>query len=88
MFPWEEKEQIKWQLAESLIWVIWQDLLKTKDWKGRVLATELLVNNSSISNMIRKWITHQINSSIETWASDWMYTMQSCLDKLKNEWKI
>lgn len=88
MFPWDEKDQIKSQLSDSLIWVIWQDLLKTKDWKGRTLATELLVNNTSISNMIRKGVLHQIDSAIETWAADWMYTMKSCLDKLKNEWKI
>jgi len=88
MFPGEEKDQIKVQLSESLIWVIWQDLIKTKDWEGIVLATELLVNNSSISNMIRKWVTHQINSAIETWASDGMYTMKTCLNNLKIEWII
>jgi twitching motility protein PilT len=55
MFPWDEKDQIRAQLSDSLIWVIWQDLIKSKDWKGRVLASELLVNNTSISNMIRKW---------------------------------
>ncbi len=88
MFPWDEKEQIKSQLAESLVWVVWQDLIKTKDGKGRVLATELLVNNSTISNMVRKWVTHQINSAIETWGSDWMYTMKTCLSNLKNKWII
>ena len=88
MFPWEEKDQIRWQLSDSLVWVIWQDLIKTKDWKKRVLATELLVNNTSIANMIRKWVVHQIDSAIETWAADWMYTMKSCLDKLIEEWII
>jgi len=88
MFPGDEKEQIRAQLAESLVWVIWQDLIKTKDKQGRVLATELLVNNSSISNMIRKWVTHQIDTAIETWWADWMYTMNTCLNNLKNEWII
>ena len=88
MFPAEDKENIRWQLSDSLIWVIWQDLIKTKDWKGRVLASELLVNNTSISNMIRKGIVHQIGSSIETGAWDWMYTMESCLLNLKDKWLI
>jgi twitching motility protein PilT len=88
MFPWDEKEQIKSQLADSLIWVIWQDLIKTKDWKWRILASELLVNNTSIANMIRKWLLHQIDWAIETWASDWMYTMNMYLEKLKKEGKI
>lgn len=88
MFPWDEKDQIKWQLAESLIWVIWQDLIKTKWWKGRTLATELLINNSNISNMIRKWNMHQINWAIETGWSDWMHTMKNSLDVLKEKWLI
>lgn len=88
MFPWDEKEYIRSQLADSLVWIIWQDLLKTKDWKWRVLATELLVNNTSISNMIRKWVLHQIDGSVETGMSDWMHTMKSSLEKLKEKWLI
>lgn len=88
MFPWDEKDQIKWQLADSLLGVIWQDLIMKKDKKNRVLATELLINNTGVSNMIRKWIVHQINWAIETWSSDWMYTMSSCLLNLKNKWII
>lgn len=88
MFPWEEKEYIRAQLSVSLLWVIWQDLLKTKDWKARVLSSELLVNNSSISNMIRKWDIHQIPWVLETWAKDWMYTMDHNLKKLREAWFI
>ena len=89
MFNSDEKEQIKAQLSESLVWVVWQELLKTKDWKGRVLATEVLVNNTAVSNMIRKWLTHQIDSAMETWwTSDWMITMEKSLDNLKQQWLI
>lgn len=88
MFPWDEKEYIRAQLSDSLIWIIWQDLIKTKDWKGRVLATELLVNNTNISNMIRKWTIHQIDWAMETWMNDWMHTMEHSLEKLTKEWKI
>jgi len=88
MFPWDEKENIKSQLSDSLIWVVWQDLIKTKDKKSRVLATELLVNNTSIANMIRKWVLHQIDGVIETWSADGMHTMKSSLDKLKEQWLI
>ena len=88
MFPWDEKEQIKSQLASSLIWIIWQDLIKTKDQKGRVLAQEILVNTWAVQNMIRKWLTHQIKSAIETWSWDWMVTMEESLSTLKNKWLI
>ncbi|MFK7780134.1 MAG: PilT/PilU family type 4a pilus ATPase [Candidatus Gracilibacteria bacterium] len=85
MFPGDEKEQIQSQLAESLIGIIWQDLIKTKDGKGRVLATELLVNNSSISNMIRKGVIHQIDSAIETGAADGMITMDNSILNLEKK---
>ena len=88
MFPAWEKDQVKAQLSESLIWVVWQKLLKTADWKGRVLAAEVLVNNTSISNLIRKWDTHQINWVIETSAWEWMINMRRTLEKLYEEWKI
>ena len=82
MFPWDEKEQIRQQLSESLKWLVWQKLLKTKDGKSRVPATEILVNNTSVSNMIRKDVTHQIDNAIETWAEDWMLSMKKSLEKL------
>ncbi len=84
MFPVEEKDYIRAQLAWSLLWVLWQNLLKSKDWNWRVLATEFLVNNSSISNMIRRWEIHQINWAMETWWKEfWMYTMEKCLIRLQ-----
>ena len=88
MFPWEEKEYIRAQLSVSLLWVIWQQLIKSKDWKSRILSTELLVNNSSISNMIRKWDIHQIPGALETGWKDWMYTMQHNLERLREAWLI
>jgi len=88
MFPAWEKDQVKAQLSESLIWVVWQKLLKTKDGKSRVLAAEVMVNNTSISNLIRKWDVHQINWVIETSAQEWMINMRRTLEKLYEEWKI
>lgn len=82
MFPWDEKNQIRQQLSESLRWVIWQILLKTADGEGRVPACEVLVNNSEVANMIRKENVHQINNAIETWAKDGMINMKKSLEKL------
>lgn len=82
MFPWDEKNQIRQQLSESLRGVIWQILLKTADGNGRVPACEVLVNNSEVANMIRKENVHQINNAIETWANDWMINMKKSLEKL------
>jgi len=82
MFPWDEKNQIKQQLSESLIWVVWQMLLKNKDWSWRVVASEVLVNNTQVANIIRKNATHQIQNAIETWFEDWMITMKKSLESL------
>ena len=82
MYPSDERDQIRQQLSESLIWVVWQDLLKKSTWEGRVLAVEILVNNTWIQNMIRKGNTHQIDWAIETWAQEWMITMNKFLEYL------
>jgi twitching motility protein PilT len=88
MFPSEEKSQIKAQLSNSLIWIIWQDLIKQSDNKWRILAYELLVNNTSIANMIRKEMTHQINWVIETSMKEWMVPMKKSLEYLYHKWLI
>ena len=88
MFPGDEKEIIKQQLSESLLWVVWQQLLKTSDWTSRVAATEVMFNNTSIANMIRKDQTHQIPNAIETWKDNWMITMKESLNDLFWKWLI
>jgi len=87
MFPWDEKDQIRAQLSESLLGVIWQDLLKKK-WGGRVAATEILVNTTGIANMIRDNHIHQIDSAIETGKSSWMITMGQTMEVLFWKWLI
>ncbi len=87
MFPWDEKWQIRAQLSESLVGVVWQDLLKKVD-GSRVVATEVLVNTTGVSNMIRENHIHQINSAIETGRKDGMTTMQKSIEKLFESWVI
>lgn len=84
MFPSEEKAQVVQQLSESLVAVVWQDLLKRK-WGGRVPAIEILVNNSNVSNIIRRGQTHQLNNAIETGRSAWMQPMKKSLEELLNK---
>lgn len=82
MFPWDEKEQVRQQLSESLIAVVWQDLLKRKDGKGRVPAIEILVNNTNVANIIRRGQNHQLNNAIETGKESGMIPMKKSLDLL------
>jgi len=78
-FPFEQQNQIRSQLSESMKAVIWQNLLKTKDGKSRIAPLEIMINNSAIANMIRKNKTHQINSAIETGFKDGMQTMKKAV---------
>lgn len=83
MFPWEEKEQVKQQLSESLVAVIWQDLLRRWDKKGRIPCLEILVNNTSVSNIIRRGQTHQLPNAIETGRASGMIPMKKSLEILQ-----
>lgn len=82
MFPGDEKEIVRQQVSDSLIGVVWQALIKKKDGTGRVPAIEVMINNKGISNLIRKWLVHQIDSSIETWRGEGMVPMNDSLDEL------
>lgn len=81
-FPFEQQNQIRAQISESLRAVVWQNLLKTKDGKGRIAALEIMFNNNAIANMIRKAKTHQIDSAIETGFKEGMQTMKKSVTDL------
>lgn len=81
-FPFEQQNQIRAQISESLRAVVWQNLLKTKDGKGRIAALEIMFNNNAIANMIRKSKTHQIDSAIETGFKEGMQTMKKSVTDL------
>jgi len=83
-----KQSQVRIQLADNLKCVLWQTLIKTKDEKSRVPATELMFWNHAISNMIRKKETYQIQSVLETSKASGMGTMKQSLEKLFAEGKI
>jgi twitching motility protein PilT len=53
LFPSEDQHVIRGRLAENLKAIASQNLLPRKDQSGRVLATEILINNYSIQECIR-----------------------------------
>jgi len=87
MFPAWEKDQVRSQLSESLLGVVWQQLIK-KEGGWRVVASEVLVNNTSVGNMIRDNNVHQIDSVIETGRDDGMINMKKSLEHLYGKWLI
>ncbi len=88
IFPPSQQAQIKVQLAGTLQAVISQQLLKRCDKPGRVVATEVLVVNNGIRNMIREGKNHLINNSIKTGSMNGMMLMDDSLMKLFKNGKI
>ena len=79
VFPAAEKEMVRAMLSESLVSVISQTLLKTKDGQGRLAAHEIMVGTPAIRNLIREGKVAQMYSSIQTSQSVGMQTLDQCL---------
>jgi len=86
MFPSDHKNQIRVQLASSLIGIVAQQLLVRADGKGRVLASEVLVKSPSIEHAIR---THQFDMIPDLMGKSELYyrmhTMNMDLERLIRE---
>ncbi len=67
------------QLASALMGVITQQLLPTRDGRGRVVACEILVPTPAVRNLIREGKTHQIHSVMQTGGQYGMQTMNAAL---------
>ena len=79
VFPAAEKDMVRAMLSESLVAVISQTLIKTKDGQGRVAAHEIMIGTPAIRNLIRENKVAQMYSSIQTGQSIGMQTLDQCL---------
>jgi len=82
VFPPEKQQQIRIMLADSLLGVVSQQLLKRADNNGRIMAYELLLRNTSISNMIRERKTYQIPTALQTGGKKGMRLLDNHLRAL------
>jgi twitching motility protein PilT len=81
-FSADEQPQIRGMLAESLVAIIAQQLLRTADGKGRVAAHEILVGGPGIASMIRDGKTYQIPSKMQAGQAQGMQTMDMALERM------
>lgn len=81
-FPSHQQNQIRIQLACSLLGIVSQRLLPRRDEKGRIAAFEVMLGSSAILNLVREGKTHLAPSVIETSAKDGMITMDKALKEL------
>src|SRR6476619_2265446 len=79
VFPAAEKEMVRAMLSESLVAVISQTLLKTKDGQGRCAAHEIMIGTPAIRNLIRENKVAQMYSAIQTSQAAGMQTLDQCL---------
>ena len=87
VFPGSQQNQIRSQLAGSLIGIFSQRLVPKID-GGMVLAYELLVNNYAVANLIRENRIHEIASVIETGLEHGMIDMNRSLARLVQNGQI
>lgn len=93
VFPEGQQQQIRVQLANSLVAVFSQTLLQklepdgvTK--KGRIMAQEIMIVNPAIANLIREAKAAQIYSAIQTNQGLGMQTLEMGLAKLYLDQKV
>lgn len=88
-FPPHQQQQVRAQLSMVLEGIVCQALLPRADGSGRVVATEVLIPNPGIRNLIRENKIHQIYSMMQTGQEKYgMHTMNQSLARLFLERKI
>jgi twitching motility protein PilT len=86
VFPEGQQQQIRVQLANSLVAVFSQTLLPRRQpdgtQKGRIMAQEIMVVTPAIANLIRESKAAQIYSTIQTSSGAGMQTLEAALADL------
>ena len=86
-FPASQQEQIRIQLAGSLVGIFSQRLLPRIS-GGLIPAYELLVSTPAVQNLIREKRTHEIQTVIETGSEEGMIDMNRALAELVRSGEI
>jgi twitching motility protein PilT len=81
-FPPEQHNQVRTMLADSIRGIVTQRLIKDKEGKKRVLASEIMVGTVPIATIIRDNKTFQIPSLIQTGKKGGMQLMDESLMQL------
>jgi len=81
VFPVHQQNQVRSQLASSLLGVVSQRLIPKVD-GGRIPAVEIMIKNHAVENLIREGKTYQIDNVIETSSEQGMVSMDKSLANL------
>jgi twitching motility protein PilT len=87
-FPAGQQNQIRLQLADSLVAVFSQRLLKKIGGNGLVMVKEILVRNTAVSHLIRENELHQLPSIMQTGSKEGMRIIEQDILQYVNEGEI
>jgi twitching motility protein PilT len=81
VFPGEQQQQIRIQLANTLQGIVYQRLIP-RIGGGRVAAFEIMMATHGVRNMIREGKTRQLRNVVATGQKDGMQTIEAALSEL------
>jgi len=87
-FPSPQRPQIRNMLAESLLGIVTQYLLISKDYKRRYPAIEVLINTSAVATTIREAKTYLIPNVMMTGKNAGMILLEDSLKNLLADQRI
>lgn len=88
VFPGDQQDQIRNQVASTLKGVVCQALIPSRDGQGRTAAAEIMIVTNAISTMIRRGEIHQIPQALQSSGQQGMMTLNQSLANLVAQRKI
>lgn len=81
-YPSDMQNSVLERMADCLVGIMSQSLVKTKDWQWRIWVFELLLNNNAVKNNLKKRDVDQMQNIIETSTQNGMISMRQYAKKL------
>ncbi len=87
-FTADEQPLVRGMLADSLVGIVAQQLLRTADGKGRVAVHEILIGSPAVTGMVRESKTAQLANVMQAGQAQGMQTMDMGLERLLTQSRI
>ena len=81
-YPSDMQNSVLERMADCLVGIMSQTLVKTKDWQWRIWVFELMLNNHAVKNNLKKREVDQMQNIIETSNQNGMISMSQYAKRL------
>lgn len=85
VYPENQQQQIRVQVASTLRAVVVQTLISRASGHGRAPATEVMINTPAVAALIRGGKAHQIRTVLQSGEKEGMHTLDQDLARLVNK---